>query len=404
MRLLMKLWYLRPVLPALILAMIPAAEVAAADLGIAFVGGLSGVHADAAQDQLDGFLLGIKHLGGRLGGVEIAVSVIDDHHNPEKTRDALSSHLQAERPEIVLLASEPAVAAAVIPMVVATRTIVLSLAPLPPAFAGHDCNSRLFSLAELTETMHEMAGLYLQGQGFHKLVVAGRADAATEEALTALRRGFKGEVSVVASAHGTMDFTEDLRQIRKLAPEGLYLLHTGGMAVNFIQQMARDGLTHDIPLIGPAATFDQPWIAAAGPAALGAFSVGAWSDDLDVPVNRRMASDFEAEYGRLASGNTARGYDAAMLLDAAVRAVDKKVHDEDLLRAALRRVEFPSARGGVRFDTNQFPILTYLVRHVVEDPRERMINEQRGVLARDVRDGHAGECPMRWTVETPPKG
>ncbi|HIJ63336.1 MAG TPA: ABC transporter substrate-binding protein [Rhodospirillaceae bacterium] len=406
MRLLMKLRVfgrLAPALAALLAVLLPGGAVAA-DLGIAFVGGLSGVHADAAQDQLDGFLLGVKHLGGRLGGVEIAVSVIDDHRNPEKARETLASHLQIERPEFVLLGSEAPVTAAVAPIAIAAKAIVISLSPLPASFAGRDCQARFFSLAGLVDTTHEMAGEYLQGQGFHRLVVAGRHEAATDEALAAFRRGFNGEVTFVAGRHGNMDFTEDLRRIRKLAPEGVYLLHSGGMAVNFIQQFARDGLKQDIPLFGPYSSFDQPLIAAAGPAVLGAFSVGPWSEDLDIPVNRRMVSDFETEYGRLASVNTARGYDAAMLLDAAVRAVDKKVHDDDLIRAALRRVDFPSVRGVLRFDTNQFPIQTYLVRHVVADSRDRMINEQRGVLMRDVRDGHAGECPMRWTVETPPKG
>lgn len=83
-----------------------------------------------------------------------------------------------------------------------------------------------------------------------------------------------------------------------------------------------------------------------------------------------------------------------MLLDAAIRAIDRKVNDIDALRAALKRVEFPSTRGAFRFDNDQFPMLNFLVRQVATDSRGRLINEQRGVFAKDVRDSLTRECPL----------
>ncbi|HMA49275.1 MAG TPA: hypothetical protein VKP60_05945, partial [Magnetospirillaceae bacterium] len=58
----------------------------AADLDIGFVGGMTGAKANLAIDQLDGFRLGVRHLGGRLGGFEFALSVIDDEHNGGKAK------------------------------------------------------------------------------------------------------------------------------------------------------------------------------------------------------------------------------------------------------------------------------------------------------------------------------
>jgi branched-chain amino acid transport system substrate-binding protein len=233
--------------------------------------------------------------------------------------------------------------------------------------------------------------------------VVGPDTAASREARSAFRGGFKGRVAVVTSRRGEMNFSETLRHIRQVRPDAIYLLHTGGMAVNFLRQFDESGLKKTIPLFGPATTLDQTTLAAAGTAALGAFSVGPWSDDLDVPANRRMVGDFESEYGRLPSLHAAEGYDAAMLLDAALKAVDRKFGDYDALLNALRRADFPSTRGTVRFDTDQFPIQSYYVRQAVEDARERMVNEQRGLLVKDVRDGRSGECAMRWTAETPAK-
>ncbi len=392
----------------LLLAAIVAAGwvggVSAADLSIGFVGDLAGVGANMAQDQLDGFKLGIKHLGGRFGGNEFSLSVADGQHDAKLTRQAVERMQQNERLEILLVSLDPDHIAPLLPVAVAGRTLMISLNSPPPNLAGKDCSPSFFSLAGLTETMHELGGQYLQQRGYKSLVVAGPNSAAAHAATQALRRGFKGQITEVTSRHGEMDFSGDLRAIRRTAPDAVYLLHTGGMAVNFIRQSAEAQGKERFPLFGPPGMLDQTVLAASGPAALGMGSVGFWSEDADSPTSRRMQTDFEADYGRPASSYAAIGYDAAMLLDAALRVADKKNIGEESLRTALRRAEFASTRGNVRFDTNQFPIQTYVMRQVVQDGRDRMVNEQHGVFLKDVRDGHAGECPMRWSVEPPPKG
>jgi branched-chain amino acid transport system substrate-binding protein len=92
-----------------------------------------------------------------------------------------------------------------------------------------------------------------------------------------------------------------------------------------------------------------------------------------------------------------------MLIDAAIRLTGPgKINDTDAFRLSMKRVEFPSTRGSFRFDNDQFPLLTYWVRQVATDQRGRLINEQRGLLQRDVRDVLASECPMSAALPPPP--
>ncbi len=381
----------------------PPALAGSSDFTIGFIGTLSGAEANRAQDQLDGFQLAVKHLGGRLGGIEFGLSAYDDKRNADTARQ-LAAHLtQTDHVHVLLLSSDEAVSAAAIPVAVASKTFVISLNAPSPRFAGKECSPYLFSVAGLNETMQDVAGQYLQAQGYHTLAVVGPGGPAAAEALAAFRRSFNGNVIEVLGRSGAMEFGESLRRIREQAPDGVYLMYSGGMAVNFVLQFAAAGMKNDFRLFAPGTSFDQTVIAAAGPAALDAFSVGPWSADVDSPSSHRLVADFETDYGRLPSLYAAEGYDAALLLDSALRAVDKKFTQEDLLRAALRRADFVSTRGAFRFDTNQFPIQSYLVRQTVADTRDHMVNEQRGVLLRDLRDGHAGECPMRWVPEPPPK-
>jgi branched-chain amino acid transport system substrate-binding protein len=383
---------------------IVSVRASATDINIGFVGDLSGVGANMAQDQLDGFKLGVKHLGGRLGGSEFSLTVADGRHDSRLTRQAIERVQQVDRLEILLASVEAGNIASVLPVAINGKAIVISLNSPPTNLAGKDCSASFFSLAPLTETMHDLGGQYLQSRGIKTLMVVGPDSATARAATQALRRGFKGQIVEVLSRHGAMNFSSDLRTIRQASPDMVYLLHTGGMAVNFIRQSAEFMGKERFPLFGPPTTLDQTVLAASGVSALEIGSVGFWSEDFDSPTNRRMQSDFESDYGRPASSFAAIGYDAAMLLDAAFRAIDKKNINEDNLRAVLRRVDFVSTRGSVRFDTNQFPIQTYVIRQVVQDARDRIVNEQHGVFQKDVHDGHAAECPMRWALDVPPKG
>jgi branched-chain amino acid transport system substrate-binding protein len=394
-------------LPLLALLAAPAAWAGGgSDLNIGFVGRFSGADGRASQDALDGFRLGVKHLGGRLATVEFTLTVIDAHSDEEGLRSALARLSSDARSQVVLLAGSPADARLAVPQVAGSKAFLISLTAPATPLAAKECSSYYFSLAGLLDTGNELAGQYLQGQGYRRVLLAGPPGPVAKAAADAFRRSFKGEVTEVTSRRGEMSFTSDLRRIREAKPDAVYLLHTGGMAVNFILQYAEIGLKGEVPLYGPATTFDQTTLAAVGPAAADLFSVGPWSEDLDTPASHRMMSDFEAEYGRPASSAAAQGYDAAMLLDAAVHQVEKKFNDDDALRNALRKVDFPSTRGTLKFDSNHFPIQNYVLRQAVQDARGRMANEQRGLVAPAVRDGHAAECPMRWINDPlpPPKG
>lgn len=380
--------------------MLGAGMASAADLDIAFVGTLTGAKANVAVDQLDGFRLGIRHLGGRLGGLEYALSVVDEAHDTAKAKQAVEDLWKNGRLHVLLISTTPEAAAYIAEAAPAHRTLVFNLGAVTPALAGRGCSPTFFSLVPRGEMMQELTGAYLQGQGYRRLAVfepPGRADT-----VAAFRRGFKGEVTEIVSRPGTMDFSPDLQQLSKLKVDAAYLTQTGGMAVEFLLQYADGGFKESLPLFAPAGTFDQTTLAASAPAALDLFSVAPWSDDLDSPANHRMTADFEPDYGRPVSMRAAAGYDGAMLLDAAIRDVKAKVNDTDAFRLSVKRVDFPSTRGGFRFDNDQFPLLTYWVRQVAQDQRGRLINEQRGQLQKDVRDVLAGECPMSAAPPPPP--
>jgi branched-chain amino acid transport system substrate-binding protein len=273
---------MRKLAGALAALMLGAGVARAADLDIGFIGTLTGSKANIALDQLDGFRLGIRHLGGRLGGLDYTMSVADDAQATERAKKAADDLWKGGRVHVLLISTTADAAAYIAQQAPGHRTLVLNLGAVPPSLAGRDCSPTFFSLVPRGDMLQELTGAYLQGQGYHRLALfepPGRSDV-----VAAFRRGFKGEITEIVSRPGTMDFSTDLQQLSKLKVDGAYLTQKGGMAVEFLLQYAAGGFKENLPLFAPAGTFDETTLAASAPAALDLFSVAPWSDDLDSPA------------------------------------------------------------------------------------------------------------------------
>ena len=121
--------------------------------------------------------------------------------------------------------------------------------------------------------------------------------------------------------------------------------------IAFMKQYAESGV--DIPLVGPAFSFDQNILQAVGDAALGVKNTSQWNKDIDNPMNRAFVAAYEEEYGRLPSLYSSQGFDTANLLLSAMKVAD--VADQDAFRAALEVAAFPSVRGDFKFAPEPSP-------------------------------------------------
>ena len=169
----------------------------------------------------------------------------------------------------------------------------------------------------------------------------------------------------------------------------------GGMGINFIKQFVAAGLSKDITLLLPGFSADQDIIPAVGDAMLGLFSTAHWALDLDNAENRKFVADFETEYKRIPSVYSAQGYDTALLIDAAVRAVKGKVEDRDAVMKALKSVKAKSVRGAYRINNNGYPVQNYYLRVIGKDAKGRIVNKTIGTVFTNHADAYAKECPLK---------
>jgi branched-chain amino acid transport system substrate-binding protein len=127
----------------------------------------------------------------------------------------------------------------------------------------------------------------------------------------------------------------------------------------------------------------------------GLFNTAHWSPDFANPANQKFMAEFQNEYKRVPSVFASQGYDAALLINAAVRDVKGKIEDQEAVRKALRNAKFDSVRGAFKFNTNQYPIQNYYVRTVVSDGKGGLINRSfNEPILKDHGDAYAQQCGM----------
>jgi branched-chain amino acid transport system substrate-binding protein len=128
---------------------------------------------------------------------------------------------------------------------------------------------------------------------------------------------------------------------------------------------------------------------------MGMFNSSHWAHDMDNPENKRFVAEFEKEYKRLPSLYASQGYDAAFMMDAAVRDVKGKVEDKAALQKALEAKRFKSVRGDFRFNTNHYPVQNYYLRVIGKDGQGRITNKMMGTIFTNHADAYVGYCKMK---------
>ncbi|MEO1249470.1 MAG: ABC transporter substrate-binding protein [Pseudomonadota bacterium] len=347
---------------------------------------LSGGGASLGVDVRDGFLLAVK----MAGNADIEVVVEDDARKPDLAVQIADKFIQAEKVDILTGIIWSNLAMAVVPSAVNQGVFYLSPNAGPSALAGQGCHQNYFNVAWQNDNLHEAMGGYANTAGYANSFILAPNYPAGQDALTGYKRFFEGELAgEIYTQLGQEDYAAEIAQIRASGADSVFFFLPGGMGISFMKQYAQSGV--DIPVLGPAFSFDQGILGAVGDAALGVKNSSQWNKDLDNAANQAFVEAFQAEYGRLPSLYASQGYDTANLILSA--AATANVGDADAFREALRAAEFDSVRGDFEFGPNHHPIQDIYVREVVMEG-DVLTNKIVGVGLENHQDAYAADCQM----------
>lgn len=356
---------------------------------------LSGPGAALGIDIRDGFALAVKHAGGKLGGLPAEVVVADDQQNPDVARQTAERLLKRDKVDFMTGIVFSNLLLAVAPPVFQSNTFYISANAGPSQLAGTQCNPFYFNVAYQNDNQHEAMGKTVTDKGFKRVALLAPNYPAGKDALAGFRRFYKGEVvSETFTPLSQLDYGAEIAKIRAAKPDAVYIFLPGGLGINFIKQFVGAGLSKETTLFGPGFSGDEDVIRAVGEPMLGMFNTSQWAHDLDNAANKRFVADFQAEYKRLPTLYAAQGYDAARLIDAAVRDTKGRLDDKKAVRKALEAAKFESIRGPFRFNTNHHPIQDYHLRVITKDAQGRITNRTIGTVFKGHADAYAASCKM----------
>jgi branched-chain amino acid transport system substrate-binding protein len=243
--------------------------------------------------------------------------------------------------------------------------------------------------------VHEVLGQYAQESGMKKVVIIVPNYQAGKDAAAGFKHKFTGEIAdEMYVPLGQLDYSAELTRIAAANPDAIFAFTPGGMGVNFVKQFRQSGLADKITFLS-AFTVDESTLPAQQDAALGMFAGSDWAPDLDNPQNRAFVEAYLKEYNAVPATYAFQAYDAAMLIDSALRTTKDNVADADALRTALKRAEFTSVRGAFKFNNNHYPIQDFYLTKVGKRPDGRYETEIVRKVFTNYGDSYAKDCPMK---------
>jgi len=371
-------------------AMSPALAQEKIKLGVIVT--LSGPGAALGQQVRDGFALAVKDLGGKMGGRDVEVVAVDDELKPDVAVTKVKGLLERDKVDFVVGPIFSNILQAIHRPVTESKTFLISPNAGPSTFAGKDCSPFFYVTSYQNDQVHEILGKVAQDRGYKRMYLMVPNYQAGKDSVAGFKLDYKGEI--VEESYmplNTLDFQPELSKISSQKPDALFTFMPGGLGVNLVKQYRQAGLADSIPVLS-AFTVDESTLPAQQDAAVGMFGGANWAPNLDNPQNKKFVAAYEAAYNVVPGTYAFQAYDAAMLIDSAVKAVKGDLSNKDAVGAALKKADFTSLRGAFKFNTNGYPIQDFYLTKVAKRADGKFQTEIVQKVFENYGDRYAKDC------------
>ena len=368
---------------------------------IGFVTTLTTPAAVIGEDMKNSVELALEHLGNKMGNLDVQLIIEDDGFKPDVGKQKTDKLVKQEDVDFVAGYIWSHVLMASARSVTNADKFLISANAGPSAIAGRRCHKNFFSTSWQNDQTPMAMGEHLNQKGVKSLYLMAPNYAAGKDMIRGVESVFNGEVKgkdlTKWGADAQLDFSAELAKAKASGAEALFIFYPGKAGGAFIKQYQQAGLQKVLPLytVFTVDSISLPKLQRGGlEGVLGSKNTLQWSPDMDVPANQRFVADYLKKHDRYPSFYGAQSYDAIMLINSAVVAVNGNLDDKDALRKALKAAQFDSVRGKFAFGNNHMPIQDFYLREVVEDANGRWTTKIIDTVYRDHQDPYAAQCKM----------
>ena len=362
---------------------------------IGFVSTFSGPVAAIGNDMRNSFELGLDHLGRKLGGMPVEVIYEDDQQKPEVGVQKTQKLIESDKVDFVVGYIWSNVLLASLKPLVDSKTFTIVTNAGASQLAGELCSPYVFSTSWNNDQTPQAVGLYMNQKGVKTAFLVGPNYAAGKDMLEGVAATFKGQIvgRELTRWPDQLDFSAELSKARAAKPDAIFAFYPGGAGIQFITQYAQSGLKGQIPLY-TAFTIDELSLPRLKDLAVGIPGAQQWVNDLPNEANKRYVADYKAKYKLSPSFYGSQTYDAAVLIDSGLKAVNGDMTKKDDLRKALEKADFKSVRGNFKFGPNHIPIQSFYLQDVVKQGDDYVLKTVATIVQND-QDRFHDKCPMK---------
>jgi branched-chain amino acid transport system substrate-binding protein len=327
---------------------------------------LSGPPSALGQQSKNAFELAVKHLGGKMGGKEVELFVVDDMLKSDVAVQKVHELVERDKVDIVVGPIFSNILQAIHKPVMDSGKILISTNAGASSFAGALCNPHFFVTSYQNDQIYAALGKVANEKGYKRVYAMVPNYQAGKDALAGFKSTYKGtivEESLVPL--NNLDFASEVSKLNAANPDALFTFMPGGLGINLIKQMKQSGMQGKFPVIS-AFTADEATLPVLGDAADGIFGALTWAPTMDNPQNKKFVADYESAYHAVPASYAMQAYDTAMLIDSAVRTLNGNISDSKAFSAAIKKADFKSLRGPFRFNVNGYPVEDFYLTKVVK--------------------------------------
>ena len=361
---------------------------------IGFISTFSGPAAAIGADMRNSFELALDHLDRKLGGMPVEVIYEDDQLKPEVGVQKTQKLIESDKVDFMVGYIWSNVFLASLKQLVDTKTVTIVTNAGASQLAGEQCSPYVFSTSWNNDQLPNALAIYMNKKGVKSVFQIGPNYAAGKDNLDGLQASFKGQIvgRELTAWPNQLDFSAELSKARNAKPDAIFAFYPGGAGIQFVTQYAQSGMRGSIPLY-QTFTIDELSLPRLKDLAVGIPGVQHWVNDLPNEQNKRFVADYKVKYKISPAFYGSQTYDAAPLIDSALKITKGDMSNKDALRRALEKADFKSVRGNFKFGPNHIPIQDFYLQEVVKDGNDFRLKTVEKIVEND-QDVHHTKCKM----------
>jgi branched-chain amino acid transport system substrate-binding protein len=364
---------------------------------IGFISTFSGPTAAIGNDMRNSFELALDHLGRKMGNSPVEVIYEDDQQKPEVGKQKTDKLIESDKVDFIVGYIWSNVLLASLKSAVDAKTFLITSNAGPHQIAGEQCSPYVFSTSWQNDQTPQAMGHYMNTKGVKSVFLIGPNYAAGKDMLGGVAATFKGTIvgQELTKWPDQLDFSAELSKARAAKPDAIFVFYPGAAGVQFLTQYAQSGLKGQIPLY-TAFTIDEITLPRQGELALGVPGAQEWVNDLPNETNKKFVEDYRKKF--TTPGPTfygAQTYDAALLINSAVVAVNGDTSKKDEMRKEMEKANFKSVRGNFKYGPNHIPIQNFYLQDVVKNAEGKLVLKTVATIVENNQDRFVNECNMK---------